>query len=377
VFGVTRIPPQYRDALTEFEGAFTDERNFTSFLPFTSALINAESQWSVAALTRGISHPDAKSREAYDYFLGDAAWSMSRLAQLLVDYALTQLDVGEGDHILLLIDDTFVGKDEDGDATDGVAKLYNPATGQKEWGNKFVTSCLFFGDVYLPYQARMYIPEHLSDEFDEPFKTKLKIALEDIVQPLQLPAGVACTVVHDNAYMAVDEVSDTCGLGYDVVTRLQSDRRIQPPGRFGKRNVEDFAEMLEYDEVTVEVRGKEKTYLVADSPVVIPDLGGVRLFVTKTDEERRFYVSTNLDLSRVEILRCVGQRWNIETLHQEIEDKFGFDQYELERKQAIERFFQLIFVAWTVTVLTSEVDEALWDDHGGLAVSVVPISPLR
>ena len=57
-----------------------------------------------------------------------------------------------------------------GDATDGVAELYNPAESELQEGNKFVTSCLQVGDVYVPYHAQMYIPEDLAPEFDEPFK---------------------------------------------------------------------------------------------------------------------------------------------------------------------------------------------------------------
>jgi len=171
--------------------------------------------------------------------------------------------------------------------------------------------------------------------------------------------------------MASNEVSDICNLGYDVVTRIQKDRRIQPPNRFGKRNVNAYAEMLEYEEVTFSVRGEEYTYLAADSPVFIPNLGSAKLVVTKDpeedDDDYRYYVSTNLDLSVVEILRAADHRWNIETLHQQANAKFGFDQYELEGKQAIERFLQLICVAWTVTVLANDTDEPLWGDPDGLA----------
>lgn len=375
MFGVTRIPPRYRRELATFDSAFLDERNRTSFRPFVSALILAEDQWSVSALSRGISHPDAKSREAYKHFLGDANWSSQALAQQLVEYTLAEHE--PENHLLLHIDDTFVGKDERGNATDGVAELYNPATGEKEWGNKFVTSCLQVGEIYVPYQARMYIPEHLSNEFDQPFKTKLEIAVEDILQPLQLPAGVACTVVADNAYMAADEVSEMCRLGYDVVSRIRTDRGIQPPHRFGKQKVEDFAETLEYEEITISVRGEDQTYLAADSPVFIPELGSARLVATRIDDEDedkdendedvRYYISTNLDLPVVEILRSAEHRWNIETVHQEANPKFGFDQYELETKQAIERFLQLIFVAWAVTVVAGEIDAPLWSDQGGLS----------
>lgn len=93
-------------------------------------------------------------------------------------------------------------------AVGGVADLHNPATGEEEWGNKFVTSCLQMNDLYVSYRAQMYVPKHLSDNFAQPFKTKLEIVVEDILQPLQPGAGAACTVVAVNAYMAAAEISE-------------------------------------------------------------------------------------------------------------------------------------------------------------------------
>jgi SRSO17 transposase len=156
VLGVTRLPPWFEQAFAVFEPVFFDSRNVDSFKHLVSALILAEAQWTVSDLARGISRPDedAKSRRAYDYFLGGADWSATDLAQYHAEYVFDRLKVGAGDEILLHIDDTFASKT--GDATDGVARLYNPVAAETEEGNKFVTSCLQVGDVYVPYLARMY-----------------------------------------------------------------------------------------------------------------------------------------------------------------------------------------------------------------------------
>ena len=107
----------------------------------------AEAQRTVSGLTRGISRPDAKSDRTYRYFLGGADWSAIDLAHHVAAFVFDQLDVGAGDEVLVHVDDTFIGKT--GDATDGVAELYNPAEGELEQGNKFVTSCIQVGEVYV------------------------------------------------------------------------------------------------------------------------------------------------------------------------------------------------------------------------------------
>jgi hypothetical protein len=368
VLGVTRLPPWFDHALSTFEPAFSDSRNVDSFNHLVSALILAERQWTVSGLSRGISRPNgnAKSRRAYDYFLGGADWSATDLAQCHAEYVFEQLEVGVGDDVLLHIDDTFVGKT--GDATDGVARLYNPVAGETEQGNKLVTSCLQVGDVYVPYLARMYIPEDLAPDFDEPFKKKTEIAVEDIVTPLQLPAGAALTVVFDSAYYGDERVVAIQKQGYDVVCRLKSDKHVSPQGVVWTQRVDARASTLAYESTTITVRGKEKTYDVASEIVEISDVGPVKIVASKTEDTTRHYLSTDLGRSAAEILELVEHRWNIETVHEESNAKFGFKQYQLERKQAIERYLQLVFLAWTLVTFADRANVAFWEERGGLSV---------
>jgi hypothetical protein len=368
VLGVTRLPPWFEQTLSIFEPAFSDSRNAESLKHLVSALILAETQWTVSELSQGISRPDgnAKSRRAYDYFFGGADWSATDLAQCHAEYVFDQLQVGAGDDVLLHIDDTFAGKT--GDATDGVVRLYNPVAGETELGNKLVISCLQIGDVYVPYLAQMYVPEDLAPDFDEPFKKKTEIAVEDIVTPLQLPAGAALTVVFDSAYYGDERAVAIQNQGDNVVCRLKSDKHVSPLGVVWTQRVDAFASTLEYESTTITVRGKEKTYDVASEIVEIEGVGPVKIVASETDDTTRHYLSTDLGRSAAEILELVEHRWNIETVHEESNAKFGFKQYQLEGKQAIERYLQIVFLAWTLVTFAERANVAFWEERGGLSV---------
>jgi hypothetical protein len=368
VLGVTRLPPWFEQAFAAFEPVFSDSRNVDSFKHLVSTLILGEAQWTVSELSRGISRPDgnAKSRRAYGYFFGGADWSPTNLAQYHAEYVFNQLQVGAGDDVLLHIDDTFVPKT--GDATDGVARLYNPVAGETELGNKLVTSSLQVGEVYVPYLARMYVPEDLAPDFDKPFKKKTEIAVEEIVTPLQLPAGAALTVVFDSAYYGDERVVAIQNQGHDVVCRLKSDKHVSPQGVVWTQRVDAFASTLEYESTTITVRGKEKTYDVASEIVEIEDVGLVKIVASKTEDMTRHYLSTDLGRSAAEILELVEHRWNIETVHEESNAKFGFKQYQLEGKQAIECYIQLVFLAWTLVTFAERANVAFWEERGGLSV---------
>jgi hypothetical protein len=158
------------------------------------------------------------------------------------------------------------------------------------------------------------------------------------VTPLQLPAGAALTVIFDSAYYGDERIVAIQNQGHDAVCRLKSDKHVSPQGVVWTRRVDALASTLEYESTTITVRGKEKTYDVASEVVEIEDVGPVKIVASKTDDITRHYLSTDLGRSAAEILELVEHRWNIETVHEESNAKFGFKQYQLERKQAIERY---------------------------------------
>jgi hypothetical protein len=170
-----------KQAFAAFEPAFSDSRNADSLKHLVSALIHGETQWTVSGLSPGIPRPggNAKSRRAYVYFFSGADWSTTDLVQYHAKYVFDHLQID---------------------------------------------------DVYVPYRARMYVPEDFAPNFDEPFKKKTEIAVEDIVTPLQLPAGAALIVVFDSAYYGGERAATIRSQAHDVVCRLKSDKHVSPQG---------------------------------------------------------------------------------------------------------------------------------------------------
>ena len=330
------------------------------------ALIIVQDKWTVTDLSNRLSRPDEKARRTYSRFFTTAEWHHTALAQAMLSYVWTRLAVEEGDTLLLIIDDTFSRKFAD--ATDGVGNFRNGSTGDVENGNVIVTSCLQYGDLYLPFQPVLYLGEDEAETLNEQFQTKLELAVEKIVKPLQAPAGAAVTVVADSAYYSKETVRDILNQGYDVVCRLKSDKHIRPTDSIGSSRVRDYVDEhdLSLREVTITVRETEKTYRLADDIVVLDGVDRkIKLVVTENEDgNRRYYMSTDLDQSAVEILEYGEDRWNIETFHQQAAKEFGMKSYELESKDGIERFLQLVCVAWTLVVLEEIGEErALWADN--------------
>jgi SRSO17 transposase len=366
MLNVTRPPANYRRALGAFKQAFRDERNFSSFVHMACALIIVQAEWTVTNFSDRLSRPDEKARRTYNRFFTTAAWDQTALAQAMLSYVWSRLAIDDNETLLLIIDDTFSRKFAD--ATDGVGNFRNGSTGDIEDGNVIVTSCLQYGDLYVPFQPVLYLGEDEAELLNKQFQTKLELAVEKIVEQLQPPAGAAVTVVADSAYYSKETVRDILKQGYDVVCRLKSDKHVTSLNGVGPYCVRDYVDdsELSFREVTITVRETEKTYRLADDIVVLDGLNReIKLVVTENEGgHRRYYMSTDLDQSAVEILECGEDRWNIETFHQQATEKFGLKSYELESKDGIERFLQLVCVAWTLVVLEEVGKEhALWADN--------------
>lgn len=238
-----------------------------------------------------------------------------------------------------------------GDETQGVGKFYDHSEGRYIHGNNFVTSCLQVGENYIPHKSKMYLKEDAAEAMDEEFRTKLEIAYEEMIEPLETPEGTDLYVVFDSWWYSSDLIGKINNLGHEVVCRLKSNKKILVNGE--EKNVRNLAENLEFEEVAFKVRGKEKEYLASILEVKIPKLGRVRLVVSKKGEDGDFHycMSTDLDLTMKEILQIYENRWSVEIAHKEANQKFGFKEYQMRDKEAIERFMQISFLSWTIIVL--------------------------
>jgi hypothetical protein len=340
---VVGVPAKLNPVFEEFKDEFT-KPSYQSFTQLTGAIITKEKSRTVTRLQKSIS--GGKSRTAYEYFFIEAKWDEDAVAQRKADLFFKEAELSAGDKLLLVIDDTYVEKK--GDKTDGVGKFFDHAKGRYINGNNFVTSCLQVDDAYIPHKARMYLKEEAAEAMGEEFRTKPEIAYTDMIEPLQMPDGVKLYVVFDSWWYSSDLIQDTRGLGHHVVCQLKSNKKIE-----GDVNVSELADTVKYREVKIEVRGKEKVYLASEQIVEIPGLGEVKLVISKRGKDKKpnFYMSTDLTLSLEEVLEIYENRWSIELAHREANQKFGFKEYQMRDKKAIERFMQLSFLAWTIILI--------------------------
>jgi hypothetical protein len=290
-----------------------------------------------------------KGRSSYNWFITDSDWDEDELAQRKVDLFLSEIGVKKGNRILLIIDDTY--NEKRGKKTEGVGRFFDHSKGFI-WGNSIVTSVIQAKDLFIPHKAKIYVKK---DEAGADFRTKIQIALYDIIKPLQIPQGTELMVVFDSWWYSSSLVKSCLDLGHNVTCQIKSDKNVilDNGEMFQVKKLAEKIEKNEYRKVAIKTRGKSKIYLIAERVVQLGKSTQVRLVISKENNssEPKYYICTDSNLTAKKILSIYENRWDIETAHREANQKLGFKDYQLRGKKSIERFMQLVFIIWTGILL--------------------------
>lgn len=216
-----------------------------------------------------------------------------------------------GDRILLIIDVTY--NEKKGKCTDGVGKFFDHSKGYIR-GNSLVTSVLQAKGFFIPHKAKLYLKK---EDAGPEFKTKIQIAIKDIIKPLRIPQGMRLMVVFDCWWYSASMIKTCLDLGYHVTCQIKSDKKISLDNdKF--LQVKSFANRLDekdFRKIEISAKGKKKNYFVVDQLVWLDKTKKARLVISKEElnAESGYYISTEIDLSAKEILSIYEDRWNIET----------------------------------------------------------------
>jgi hypothetical protein len=347
---LVKIPSALKPYLSNFCNNFT-EPSYISFCHLVTALAVCDKSKTIYNLheTMADNLKKKKGRSSYNWFITDSDWDEDELAQRKVDLFLSEIGVKKGNRILLIIDDTY--NEKRGKKTEGVGRFFDHSKGFI-WGNSIVTSVIQAKDLFIPHKAKIYVKK---DEAGADFRTKIQIALYDIIKPLQIPQGTELMVVFDSWWYSSSLVKSCLDLGHNVTCQIKSDKNVilDNGEMFQVKKLAEKIEKNEYRKVAIKTRGKSKIYLIAERVVQLGKSTQVRLVISKENNssEPKYYICTDSNLTAKKILSIYENRWDIETAHREANQKLGFKDYQLRGKKSIERFMQLVFIIWTGILL--------------------------
>ncbi len=347
---LVKVPLKLDPYLTSFSDLFT-RPSFVSFCHLTTTIAVCDKSKTIFNLheTMADDNKEKKGRSSYNWFITNGDWDEEEIAQRKADLFFEELGLKEGNRILLIIDDTY--NEKKGKRTDGVGKFFDHSKGFI-WGNNIVTSVLQAKGLFIPHKAKIYVKK---EEAGTDFKSKIQIAIKDIIKPLKVPAGTELMVVFDSWWYSAALIKSCRELGHHVTCQIKSNKKvILDDGE--SLQIKSYAKRFDkrdFKEITIKARGKRKSYFIVEQVVRLDKSRQVRLVISKENmnAEPKYYICTDIDLTAKKILSIYSDRWDIETAHREANQKLGFKDYQLRSKHAIERFMQLVFAIWTGILL--------------------------
>jgi hypothetical protein len=308
--------------------------------------------------------------------------------------------VASAPRLLFALDDTPTPRY--GPYVQGAGTHHNPTPGPAGapfiYGHVWVVLGLVaahpsWGTAALPLLARLYIRRKdlagIPSKHRPPFRTKLELAVELVRWAVTWLGflGKPLWVVADGAYAKAPFLKPVTGLGVTVVSRLRRDAHLRTlprprPGRRGRRRLYgeqrlDLAKRAGqrrgWTTATVDLYGKPtrkryKTFLATWRPA-----GGV-IRVVLVDEPTGWvaYFCTEATATAADILRCVADRFALETAFRDCKEVVGAGQQQVRFRWASVGAFHLCLWTFTLTEswawareakeLTGHRSASPWDD---------------
>jgi hypothetical protein len=230
---------------------------------------------------------------------------------------------------------------------DAVSKIYDHKTRRFIHGHMVVTAALMFRGVVLPWRIELWLPK----DFAGAAYRKLTQIAADIIRRLQPPEGLKTRVLFDAFYLAPNVIRACEERGFKWFSVASKNRKLHR-AHCQTRAIRDFAPgLLRHQARWVRLRRVRswRWLRIASADGALNRIGRVRLVLSKRPGDpwkKTLAVVTNEHrLDARTIMVVFEKRWNIEVLFKELRNSLGLGDYQVLRRNAIERHLHLCCLA--------------------------------
>jgi len=224
--------------------------------------------------------------------------------------------------VYLIIDDTVVPKR--GKKLPALGFHFCPSQDRVVRGWDLVFSAVRVGSLTAPWAWRAYVNERFSEEED--FRKRTELACE-LICTFEPPLGSRVIVVVDSTYCCAPVIRAARERGFVLIGWVKKNRRLSD-GRRAWDVPEETVAHLQGLEIPVKIvhRGRGKG--------------------------RRTVICTDLAIGCQQILRHLKRRWGVEVMFKMLKEHFGLGDCRCRGKQSLERWVELVLLAYVLAGLT-------------------------
>ena len=287
-------------------------------------------------------HFGKANTDGLHHFLKNAPPIVSKLQDELQGFCQAML-MGVQD-ALLILDDTLAPRN--GKHIQGLGLHHASRQGLTK-GLCAVTAILKAGTLSLVFTLRGYKPRKVCAP--GAFKSKVELALKILQEAFLLfPRGL--TVAMDTWYACAPILNTIQEAGGIFVAALKRNRYV-----FLNRVKISVSLLAKGRMVYKRVRvSKKKYFRIASSIVWLPQVGQVKLFISRRESDYRFFVANNLEMTESEMVRIYTQRFWIEVFHKDIKQHLGFGKMFMRSWEGVQTHWTILAIAYNLVSLSSK-----------------------
>jgi len=348
------LPSSLKDFFNTFESDLSIPQ-FDHFQAWITGILQGTSEATKISGPLSERHPSSLTR-----FMNSEAWNEDDLNKQRIGWAANIMCQKYMKYYPLIIDDTINQKY--GKLLDGAGKHFSHMEGKVVWGQQLVTSHMVLAQADLPLFVDLYRKkEEFKDE--SKFRSKIDIALDHIKRFPKI-GGRKGVVLTDTWYASVKIINQTLSSGFHGVFDLKCDRQVNYEGV--KYSVSDLAEQIEKTDFDL-VKIDGRLFRVWTAKIKVPRVQQKksRLLISQQElnsgknEKRKwskykYLLSTDTSMSPWLIIYLYRRRWKVESFYRFVKNCFNFVGVRLEDQMAIQRYFNLVFFAYTYLILTRD-----------------------
>jgi len=294
-------------------------------------------------LVRAAQLVKGRHRTSLARFLGKSSWDAPTLLARIVLFILRWLRPRQGEFLYLLIDDSRLRKRARRMA--GVKKIWDHVGQRFVRGHIVVTAAVLFRGLTLPWRFTLWLPQEYCRKKHRKFVKLTDIAAE-IVRTFTPPPGLKVRVLFDAFYLCKGLTAACEHRGFSWFSVASRNRLLARDGR--QRRIGDLGPgLLKHHGQRVRLRRARgwRWMTIAAVDGRLKKIGPVRLVFGKRPRDPWknlvAIVTNETALSARDIVATYERRWAIEVLFKELKGTFGLGEYQMQKRQGIERHLHL------------------------------------
>lgn len=362
MFKIVRFPSK----LQPFFSSLTTEFHWDHFKYFQILVLLICFAWgrrNISVLYGYLDRSQQTHRSRFNNFVNLDRWEPEKALEKKAYELLNMLGLKAGDVVHLCLDDSK--KDKRGKHMQAVGWIYDPVSGKKIRGHQYVTAMISFRGFTIPFGIRLYVKQQDCAELKMGFKKLTQLAAE-LIESLQVPAGVKVRVLFDSYYLCPAVVTACRTKGFTFVSTLKSNRNLFKNGR--KLKAGKYGKQLFKSKGTQQFSLKKSSgtanFRYIDAGLLcLSGVGNAHVVFSRKNKEKNILpiVSDDPKLTAQQIIRTYTSRWSIEVFFKDTKQYLGLGQYQNGTYRAAVTHLHLVCFAYallTHIAITGECAQA-------------------